>query len=194
MSMRTAYVETAKAVTIGSIATCAWIGVKSLGISNCPTISPVAIGVASVAYSIFYKLSSCFFERIFNTDASEENYMQSHSYFLIQVASATAAVLTIHAIGLLAMTAYTLSTSLELLLFLKGLDFLQKHSQSLHNVIDRFVKDHLLPEEENIPSVETQALEPKDSISLRKEGDYSIEEVLAMNPIPIYPDSTTQPE
>lgn len=139
VQIRDVYAETTRAAIIGSIGTAAWWGVKNLGFSNRPTIAPLAIGIAGATYSIAHKVATEIFNRIFRINAETQNYRSTLCYFVIQLTSASISILTIHAIGLLTFSTYALGTALELVLFLKGTEFLISKLPEITHYINRFV-------------------------------------------------------
>lgn len=136
------YNEGTKALMIGIGGFCAWNIAK---LAKVPTTIPsTAIAVAGMVYSIFYTLAISFFQKIGKADPSSPNFSQSHYFFWIQLASEAVAILSVHAIGLMTIAQYSITTSLEFLALIKGFDLVKRFDQIIDKNIGSFVENYVM--------------------------------------------------
>lgn len=132
----------APTIALSAIGTSVWWAMRSIGAA---TFSPIGVGLGVVAYAIVKKFATPFFQEIFEAPrgASEDIISRNrfHCYHAINLASSTAALLTIYTIGALTLTAFSPIIMFETLLFLKGVEVL---SNKMPDLIQRL--EHTLQE------------------------------------------------
>jgi len=142
IEQRDVFYQTVKPIATATSSYAVW---KILTASGITSISPITVGFAGGVYCLVHELASSIFDRMFKISSSVEGYKSSACYIMIQLTSAAATVLVIHALGLLTLSTFTVFTPLELLAFLKGVDYLVS-SETFSRAIDNFVRIYILDE------------------------------------------------
>lgn len=143
VEVREIFSESAKAAALGITGFTAWSVVKSLGIS--PTISPISLGVAAAVFSATKKISEQLFQKFFSVTPKVQADPHSFCYYVIQLSAATASVLTIYVLGIFSLSLYTAGAvftakaALELMFFLKTLEFLHPKTDNIIQGIENFL-------------------------------------------------------
>lgn len=142
ISSREIFRETAPVVTLSTIGASVWWGMKNIGVANCPTFSPLGVGLATSTYLIVKRVSEPFFQRLLVADPAAPGYSHSICYFLTELTSASAAIVSIYAIGILSLSTFTASSMIEIVLLLKGIDFFSAKMAPLIQRIEGWLDIH----------------------------------------------------
>lgn len=136
INTREIFSAAAPALSLSAIGASVWWGMRSIGITN---FSPLGVGLAAGTYTITKKIAEPLFQRLFEADPTAPGYNQSTCFYVTELASASAAIITIYTIGILSLSVFTATSIIEVLFFLKGIEFLSTKIHPLMHQIEMWL-------------------------------------------------------
>lgn len=142
INSREIFREAAPCVTLSAVGASVWWGMRNIGVANCPTFSPLGVGLAASVYLLVKKFAEPFFQRLLETNPAAPGYNRSICYFITELSSASAAVVTIYTVGILSLSVFTATSMIEIVLFLKGMEFFSTKMESLIQRMEGWLDSH----------------------------------------------------
>ncbi len=160
MVSKTIFSSSIKPLSFASISFGAIHALQLTGIAT--SFSPISAGLTTGVYTLAHTGVSKIFNKMFQTNPSCKGYKNSVCYILIQISSAGSTILLTHYLGILTLATFTAYTSIELLIYLKTIDYFLV-SGPFSRLIDNFLRKE--PDKAMDPAFDIELNEPPPAAS-----------------------------